>query len=92
MLYTILESNNYDEKANMTGIFLTKESAFSKMVDLLRDTLARSDIDWDIPDDAVGFEKEDDGCSVSVAEEAERQIAVLAGLQRRAVTRFGKTA
>lgn len=70
MLYTILEANNYDEKVNMTGIFLSKESAFAKMVDLLRDTLARSDIDWDVPDDAVGFEKEEDGCSVSVAEEA----------------------
>lgn len=70
MLYTILEANNYDEKVNMTGIFLTKESAFAKMVELLRDTLTRSDIDWDVPDDAVGFEKEEDGCSVSVAEEA----------------------
>ena len=70
MLYTILTSCNYNEKIQMRGIFLSKESAFTKMVEILRDMLSCSDIDWDIPDDATDFEKDEDGCHVSFTEDA----------------------
>lgn len=62
MLYTVLSANNYDDSIGMSELFPTKDAATRCMVKQFKEMLTNCGINWDIPDDAMDFDREEDGC------------------------------